>query len=520
MHSRTRRRLVGGVVGFATVIAIAPVGWTTGEAQAAETCFGLPATITAGAGQTEVRGTEGDDVIVTDHVSRVLALGGDDAVCVTGPARIEAGDGNDRVRSRSGAGTKNIVILGSGSDLFEGSDADDEVFAEQAYSDDDYGLQSSPGTGPENTDTIRSDGGDDFASTGAPGDTAPNDDHVSAGSGDDIVSLIAWRGGLAEASGGPGTDWFQTLRSPEGAATVSIDLAGGTAAADGLQYSTVDDFENVDVYHLSHTPGSALQIEGTEAPNRIVAWGRAGAITIHTGGGDDAISAFGGLMPAPTTVEIDAGDGDDTVGASTTRGVDEPGRVSVLAGPGDDAVSAGADGFADRPGRVSVDGSEGDDSIMLSGVPERVLGGPGRDTVEMLGYGDDKQNLPVVFDLAHELFTRGDVTAPFATERLTVKSTGVPSADVRILGTSRRDVITTGECGTVVRGAGGADLLRSTTTRCTGVATTLYGNTGGDTLRGGPDRDVLLGGPGRDRALGGPGRDRCRAEITRSCERR
>src|SRR4051794_2812071 len=93
-RSRTGLRLLAGMVGIATVVA---PGMVPADARAAETCFGLPATITAPPGQARVVGTEGDDVIVVKDVESVDALGGDDAVCVTGPASIYAGVGNDRV---------------------------------------------------------------------------------------------------------------------------------------------------------------------------------------------------------------------------------------------------------------------------------------------------------------------------------------------------------------------------------------------------------------------------------------
>ncbi len=434
---------------------------TIGSAQATETCFGLAATITAPPGQREVRGTEGDDVIVAKDVSRVLALGGDDAICVTGPARIEAGDGNDRVQSHSGRGTTNVVILGSGSDLFEGSEADDEVYAEQTYVDDET-LQSYPGTGTENTDSVRTYGGDDVIVSGARLDTQPDNDEVQAGPGDDLVSLVPWLGGDIKASGGAGTDWFQLRQTPKDSVAVSIDLAAGTAMADGVQFSTAEEFENVDTIHRSQAEGSALDLRGNDAANTIVAWGWVDTVSIDTGAGDDnVIHALGT-------------------------------KISAQAGPGDDRLT-------------------------LYGDPQSVVGGPGRDTIAMQGGGG--ADMPVVYDLRHGLFWRGDVAVPFETERLTVLTSGAASGHVQVLGTSGRDVVTAGQCGTVVRGAGGDDLLRSTSEKCEGVATTLYGNGGDDVLRGGSGRDVLLGGTGSDRAFGGASRDRCRAELKRDCER-
>ena len=169
-------------------------------------------------------------------------------------------------------------------------------------------------------------------------------------------------------------------------------------------------------------------------------------------------------------------------------------------------------------GPASIEAGAGDDKLSLYGDPQSVQGGLGRDEVEMLGYGDF-DNKPVLYDLGHQLFTRGDVTVSFATEELTIWSTGPTREPVRILGTSRRDVVSTGACGTLLRGAGGNDLLMSTSEQCEGVPTRLYGDNGADVLRGGHERDLLLGGSGRDRAFGGAGVDRCRAEVEHRCER-
>ncbi|WP_243057842.1 hypothetical protein [Nocardioides sp. SR21] len=168
-------------------------------------------------------------------------------------------------------------------------------------------------------------------------------------------------------------------------------------------------------------------------------------------------------------------------------------------------------------GRADIAAGAGTDRLQIHGDPRSVLGGPGRDQVEVLGYGDFEDK-PVVYDLAHDLFTRGDVTAPFATEVLHVGTTGAIREDVRVLGTPGRDVVVTDACGSVVRGGRGDDDLRVTSEQCEGVPTTLRGDGGDDVLGGGSERDVLIGGTGFDRVYGGTGIDRCRAEVRRACE--
>ena len=206
MRSRIGLRVLAAA---AVIAAVAGPGMATmGGAQGAETCFGLTATIVAMPGADRVEGTEGGDVIVAENVSTVWALGGDDAVCVEGVASIDAGDGNDRVRSASDTG-RNLVVLGSGSDLFEGSAGRDRVYAEGFDGEDPY-----PGSGSENTDVVHTHGGSDQVTGGAYGQA--NDDRVELGGGDDTMTVRTSLGGDAQVSGGPGTDGYFLRMSSSG----------------------------------------------------------------------------------------------------------------------------------------------------------------------------------------------------------------------------------------------------------------------------------------------------------------
>jgi Ca2+-binding RTX toxin-like protein len=396
---------------------------TAGTAYAAETCFGLTPTIVA-SDRAAVTGTEGDDVIVTTGITSVDALGGDDTLCVTDSRWISAGDGNDRVRS-TGTG-KRVVLLGSGSDHFEGSGARERIFA-----DGFDGEGATPGTGPDTTDTISTRGGKDRVFSGDW--SQPNHDEVDLGGGEDSVVLAGGPGGTADVDGGRGSD---SVDSKDGAA-LRYDLAQGTASAGGVQYAAIASFENVFVQAYLES----VTVRGTDGPNDI--W-----VT----------------------------------------------------------------------GRADVDAGAGRDIITLFGDPESVVGGPGRDHVVMTGYGDADLDQPVRYDLRTGRYSRGEVRAPFETETLRVYSTGARREDVTVLGSPRRDVVTMGACGAVVRGRGGDDLLSSNAEQCERVPVTLYGGAGHDRLRGSVGRDVLIGNGGRDRAYGDLGRDRCRAEVERTCE--
>ncbi len=103
--------------------ALAPAS----SAQAAETCFGQPATIV---GSGTITGTPGNDVIVGSPRADVIdGNGGDDRICAEdGPDTIrltrgwvDAGDGNDRItRSADDGGYLYVEVEGGpGSDVIE-----------------------------------------------------------------------------------------------------------------------------------------------------------------------------------------------------------------------------------------------------------------------------------------------------------------------------------------------------------------------------------------------------------------
>ena len=93
---RTTTLTAAGLLGLALLV---PTSASSAGA-ASDTCAGEPATL-VGTGPT-VNGTEGRDVIVTGPATTVLALGGDDTICVTtpraaGPMHVDAGIGDDAV---------------------------------------------------------------------------------------------------------------------------------------------------------------------------------------------------------------------------------------------------------------------------------------------------------------------------------------------------------------------------------------------------------------------------------------
>lgn len=430
MRTDSWRRILLATASLTALAAVLAAPAPATAAADVPTCFGLAATITAPPGAHRVEGTEGDDVIVVEDMNYVYGLGGDDTICTEGGGTVFAGDGDDRVRTNHPTGWSE-THLGSGSDLFEGSEGHDDVWAEKS---DDYNYD--PGPGPDNADVVRTYGGRDLVHVG---DLGTSYDRVDLGAGNDRIDGTSPGAGDAQVAGGPGTDVYSIWMHDNPEATVAIDLAAGTATSDGVRFSTLTDFEGLGV---RATDAALVEVRGTAGPNRMRLFAKA---SVAAGGGDDFIALYGD--------------------------------------------------------------------------PRKVVGGPGHDSVKMLGYSD-REDLPVVYDLAHEVFTRAGATARFETEDLEVGSTGARLEHVRILGTEGPDDIVTGACGAVVRGAGGDDRLGSDTFYCYDRSpATLYGGPGDDVLRGAEEKDVLLGGSGHDRARGDKGIDRCRAEVERGCER-
>ena len=311
------------------------------------------------------------------------------------------------------------------------------------------------------------------------------------------------------------------------------DAFFGSGARDRV-YADVSDDEGTtlpggpDDVDTIHTRGGADRVVSGDwsGPNRdridlgsgadtvTLASAAGGAAEVDGDGGTDTVVADGGA-----DLGYDLAAGTASVGGSRYATLEDFENVFVQAERASVSVR-GTDGPNDIfvTGRVSVDAGGGRDTMTLHGDLVSVVGGSGRDHVAMSGYGDF-EDVPVVYDLGGRTFTRGGEAVAFETESLRVYSTGGRREAVTVLGSSRRDVVTIGACGAVVRGGGGDDVLRSDAEQCSWVPVTAYGGAGDDRLRGSVGRDVLIGNGGRDRASGDLGRDRCRAEVERSCER-
>lgn len=163
----------------AALLGLTLLAPTTSQA-VGETCQGVPATIVGSAYQRELRGTEGPDVIVTNDASSVLALGGDDLVCVTGrnwATRVDAGEGDDTVDA-SAAGSGSSTVLGAGADQFSGS-----TFAESVVA----GTGATPSVDTDADVIVTAGSYDDVVVSGQSGVANPDRVALTRGS-------LTWRG--------------------------------------------------------------------------------------------------------------------------------------------------------------------------------------------------------------------------------------------------------------------------------------------------------------------------------------
>ncbi|MCF6377961.1 hypothetical protein L2K70_10115 [Nocardioides KLBMP 9356] len=299
--SRTSTLLTAMLVGAALLQP------TTATAQAPP-CQGKAVTID-GRGATQVIGTEGDDVIVSDTASEVIALGGNDLVCLAaGHANpvVRAGAGDDVVDATAATGTN--TFLGEGDDTYLGSRYRDVVAAGDGETDD---------RGRDVVDTGPRSELQDVVYSGEPG--RPNDDQLRAG----YVEL-----------------WWS------GSSTGTATLDGGVASTLHLrpEVSRLWVWASIDVMFVEGQPNQELSgftdfaIAATDDLERLVFGG---------GPADEHVTVDG--PSSRTKLDIDLGRGDDEL-ELTYYGTSHP-RTSLSGGRGTDRLALGVHG----PSDVSVD---------------------------------------------------------------------------------------------------------------------------------------------------------------------
>ena len=438
------------------------------------------ATITGSAGNDTLLGTPFNDVIETGGgLDRVDAGAGDDIVRLTGAVPdannvaniIDGGIGYDILDLTGWQGGLLVDndVGGYFLGLYEWSDDRTHVawvayvrgFEEvhlsagvqfSAYQQTDANpatLQGWKIVGSDGVDLITDSAGYDQIETGLGNDFIHymgGNDRISLGDGDDAFWLEPDAGFLNQVTidGGAGADRLDVYRSSP-ALHVKIDLAAGTGVAGNTSF-VLTNMENVSVdAPQGATPGSAVEIAGSDADNSIRLIADVDAIVAGRGG-SDAIEGY----QSSRALTAFGGSGDDNIyGGEGSDWLNGGGHA-----PGD-TVPDSADDGADY-----IDGKGGNDHIFgnsQAGVQgaadggDRIFGGEGMDYVNG-NAGNDA-----------------------------------------IFGGAGSDRLYGGADDDSIDGGSGADHLN--------------GNKGNDTLEGGDGNDELLGGQGDDRLSGGNGFD-------------
>ncbi len=269
-------------------------------------------------------------------------------------------------------------------------------------------------------------------------------------------------------------------------------VLGTLAAAQGAQAATLSASGSTITYQAA--PGETNRVDvnwGTARPTFDDVYG----IPIQIGPGCEDTYDDGLILQCPSagadpTVVVDLGDGDDRAAVVGDR---SRGHHAELRG-GD-----GADQLLSEEGSDTLDGGPGDDELQPddlddgdpAGTGDVVLGGPGRDLLQLVDSSQDQ--------LRASLDDVADDGGPgegddYRSDLEDVQ--GARGASNTIIGTpgpNRITIISDDRVPNTIVGGDGDDVLT--------------GGGGSDSLDGGPGNDQLVGGAFDDLLVGGPGLD-------------
>lgn len=283
----------------------------SGAIAAGETCRGEAATIV---GRTSVRtlnGTPGRDVVVTEGSGKINTYAGDDLICITGELKnttvvVDAGPGDDIVDATAASRyLETDVTLGTGSDVFAGGAAHDDVLTGE------LGADLSTVTDVD-VDVVSTGGGPDSVQSGQEGQ--PNGDVIDLGIGDDWLS---WEGTSmlpgASIKGGRGFDRLGGLGGP---GENVIDNVAGTFHENSNLVASWTGFEWFDVG--SYPDSTAITFAGSPINEWLTISGTTRSLlTADLGGGNDYLIVEAAPRPGS---RIAGGAGDDRLYTGTTTG--------------------------------------------------------------------------------------------------------------------------------------------------------------------------------------------------------
>ena len=490
------------------------------------TVTGLPEVVTianaeAANDRLVIQALGGNDVIDASTLAAVIGLtidggaGNDTITGSQGADTLIGGDGNDKVTGGRG---NDVALLGAGDDIFTWNPGDGSDTVEG-------------GTG---TDTLVFNGSNaaENMSISANGSRALLTRDVGAVT----MDLNGIEHVQIAAAGGADNITVNDLTGTD-VTQVAIDLSAGPGsqsgdgAADRVTVNGSAGDDNIKVV----TSGGSIDVNGLAAQVTIAHADAGDVLAVNGGAGNDVIDASAIKAGQLVSLNINGGDGNDTITGSAGNDIVNGGRGNDVANLG-----AGDDTFVWNPGDGSdtVEGGKGTDTLLFNGA-------------------NVNENVNISANGGRVLFTRDvaniamdvngvehiDFNALGGADNITVNDlsgTGVNQVNldlgandgaadtVTINGTAGNDVITVTEhdgiitvsglgqdiniadAGAgdriVINGLDGDDVITASGLHG-GIQLVANGGNGDDVLIGGSGNDTLTGGAGDDVLIGGPGQD-------------
>ncbi|WP_457187643.1 hypothetical protein [Nocardioides sp. P5_E3] len=365
--------MIGPVAVPAAALALAPAEG------AAPTCRGLKATIVGTRATLDfdspLRGTSGDDVVVTNGASLVTTGAGNDTICVT---TAPTGEISGRW----------AVFPGTGDDVVDSS-----TLPRWAYLSTDVGEGSDVVTGGPGTehvdacrglapDTVSTAGGNDWVRVCE----KRSPDAIDTGEDDDTLLILDPQAPHGHLTAGPGANtlifsgpWL--IRSD----TWGIDLAAKSSTFNTTNVSTWDDASEVIVLGTSAT----LTVRGTDGPDDLRLFGDllggqpAARATVDLAGGDDRLRVDIAAVAAGSS--MDAGMGRDLLGASSSGRLEIDLHDETITG-GRRTLPRSVTGFEDVRGqatRLTLTGNELNNTLRADACVAVTRGRGGDDDVTL-----------------------------------------------------------------------------------------------------------------------------------------
>ncbi len=387
---------LGLATSAATVAPVAAAAATSRAGAVPPTCRGLAPTLVGEPGEDVLRGTDDDDVIITNGVHTVRARDGDDVICTTRSGKgldIQAGSGDDVVDrtedqpypARGNRGGAVVVALGSGVDRFEGVDGPELVYA--------GGGDTVLGNGAGSRQSFDHD----EVYVGSSREPAVATVRLSGSSGNRVIFGAAPAPGLdLEVADGSSLELGRLAADSDW----HVDLRHRSLVRDGVDLGRVAGFTSVQL-RVGREGGPPVRLTGGPLDEQVSIDGMR-RVSLDLGGGNDDLRLESGCR-RHRLVAARGGPGRDHVSLSDYRYgcAEQPPSIDLREGE----IRTGSRLFAtvrgfpratlttNSPGAV-LRGGKGDDILRHVGCGATLSGGGGDDRLSsrppvLIGFSSD-----------------------------------------------------------------------------------------------------------------------------------